>query len=82
MQWVSTTTKVVSHSEFESHSWQGVFDTTLCDQVCQQLTAGLWFSPGTMVSSNNKTDHQDITEILLKVVLNTITLNFKYGACI
>jgi len=36
--------------------------------------AGLWFSPGTPVSSTNKTDHHDITEILLKVELNTITL--------
>jgi len=35
--------------------------------------AGLWFSPGTPVSSTNKTDRHDITEILLKVVLNTIT---------
>ena len=31
-----------------------------------------WFSPGTLVSSTNKTDHHDITEILLKVALNTI----------
>jgi len=30
------------------------------------------FSPGTPVSSTNKTDRYDITEILLKVVLNTI----------
>ena len=30
------------------------------------------FSPGTPVSSTNKTDPQDITEILLKMVLNTI----------
>jgi hypothetical protein len=29
-------------------------------------------SPGTPISSTNKTDCQDITEILLKVVLNTI----------
>jgi hypothetical protein len=35
---------------------------------------GWWFSPGTPVSSINKTDRQDITEILLKVELNTITL--------
>jgi hypothetical protein len=28
----------------------------------------------TPVSSTNKTDHHNITEILLKVVLNTITL--------
>ena len=27
----------------------------------------------TLVSYNNKTDHHDITEILLKVALNTIT---------
>jgi len=31
--------------------------------------SGLWFSP---VSSTNKTDRHDITEILLKVALNTI----------
>jgi len=31
-----------------------------------------WFSPGTAVSSTNKTDCHNITEILLKVVLNTI----------
>jgi hypothetical protein len=30
------------------------------------------FFPGTPVSSTNKADHHDITEILLKVVLNTI----------
>jgi hypothetical protein len=34
-----------------------------------------WFSPGTLVSSTNKTDRQDIAEILLKVVLNTIIHN-------
>jgi hypothetical protein len=33
--------------------------------------AGLWFSPGPPVSSTNKTDCHDITEILLKVALNT-----------
>ena len=36
---------------------------------------GLWFSLGTSVSSINKTDHHDITEILLKVTLNTINPN-------
>ena len=46
--------------------------TTLCDKVCQWLAAGLWFSPGTPVSSTNKTDRHNITEILLKVALNTI----------
>jgi hypothetical protein len=33
---------------------------------------GWWFSVGTPVSSTNKTVHHDITEILLKVALNTI----------
>jgi hypothetical protein len=36
--------------------------------------AGRWFSPGTPVSTTNKSDCYDITEILLKVTLNTITL--------
>jgi hypothetical protein len=31
-----------------------------------------WFSPGTMISSTNKTDRPDITEILLNVALSTI----------
>jgi hypothetical protein len=63
--------------ELESRSWRGVLDTTLCDRVCQWLTAGWWFSLCTPVSSSNKTDHHDITEILLKVALNTITITTK-----
>ena len=47
----------------------------LCDKVCQWLAAGQWFSPGPPVSSINKTDCHDITEILLKVALNTIKPN-------
>jgi hypothetical protein len=62
---VDITTKIVS-------SWGGVLDTTLCDKVCQLLATGRWFSPGTPVSSTNKSDHHDIAEILLKVALNTI----------
>jgi hypothetical protein len=46
--------------------------TTLCDKVCQWLATGWWFSPGPPVSSTNKTDRHDITELLLKVALNTI----------
>ena len=53
--------------------------TTLCDKVCQWLATGQWFSPGTPVSSTNKTDHHDITEILLKVALNIIKqTNIQY----
>ena len=58
----------------DSRPWQGVLDTTLCYKVCQWLAAGRWFSLGIPVSPTNKTDHHDITEILLKVALNTITL--------
>jgi hypothetical protein len=35
-------------------------------------TTGRWFSPSTPTSSTNKNDRHDITEILLKVALNTI----------
>jgi len=38
---------------------------------------GQWFSPGTSVSSTNKTDRHDITKILLKVALNTINQTIK-----
>ena len=46
--------------------------TTLCDKVWQWLATGLWFSPCPSISSINKTDRRNITEILLKVALNTI----------
>ena len=35
------------------------------------------FTPGTPVSSINKTDRRDITEILLRVALNTINITYK-----
>jgi hypothetical protein len=44
------------------------------EKVYQLLAHGRWFSPGTPVSSTNKTDRCEITEILLKVVLNTIII--------
>ena len=53
--------------EFEPRLWRGVLDIALSGKVCQRLRRGLWFSPGTQVSSTNKTDHHDITEILLRV---------------
>jgi hypothetical protein len=37
------------------------------------VLTGWWFSLGTPVSSTNKTDRHNITEILLKVALNTAT---------
>ena len=45
------------------------------DKVRQRLVAGRWFSP---VSSTNKTDIHDITEILLKVALITKTLTLYW----
>jgi hypothetical protein len=69
-----TTTSAYHHysCEFESRSWRGILDTKLCDKVCQWLAKGRWFSPGTTISTTNKTDRHDITEIVLKVTLNTI----------
>jgi hypothetical protein len=55
--------------------WWGVLYTQLWDKVFQLLATGWWFSTGAPLSSTNKTDCHDITEILLKVELNTITLN-------
>ena len=52
-----------------------VLDTTLWDKDGQWHVAGQWFSLGPPVFSTNKSDRHDISEILLKVTLNTITLN-------
>jgi hypothetical protein len=53
--------------------------TTLCDKVCQWLATGLWFSPDTPISSTNKTERHDVTEILFNMALNTIKQTNKHS---
>ena len=62
------------------HHWCCEFKSRLpsCDQVCQWLATCRWFSPSPPVSSTNKTDRHDITEILLKMALNTIKQTNKH----
>ena len=43
--------------------------------ICRWLATCRRFSPGSLVSSTNKTDSNDITETLLKVALITIERN-------
>ena len=45
------------------------------DKVCQLPAQGQWCSPGTPTSSTSKTDRRDMTEMLLKVALNTNQTN-------
>ena len=54
---------------------------TLCDKVCQWLAKVWCFFPGPPVSATNKGGCHDITEILLKVALNTITQAKKNNMC-
>jgi hypothetical protein len=74
--------------EFESRSCQGVLGSTLCDKSLSVTCEGSvvfyiyiiqcsvncddYASACTPVSSYNKTDCHDITEILLKVEINII----------
>jgi hypothetical protein len=60
-----------SRCEFESRSAKVYWIQRYVIKFVCDFVAGVWFS---LVSSTNKTDHHDITEILLKVALNTITL--------
>jgi hypothetical protein len=62
---VEQTNKGVTPLLFVCCLWRG-------DEACQWLAAGRWFSPGTSISSTNKTDRHYMAEILLKVALNTI----------
>jgi hypothetical protein len=70
--------------EFEPRLWWDVLDATLCDKVCHVLPTGRRFSWRTPVSTTIKTDRHDITEILLRVALNTITqtLTVQFLLCI
>ena len=64
----SITTKVVSSKPVHGE----VYSIQHCDKACQWLAIGRSYSPGTSVSSTNKTNRHYITEILLKVALNNI----------
>ena len=56
--------------EFESRSGRSVQHYVIKFVSDSRQDGG--FSPGTLVSSTNKTDRKDITEILLKVAIKTI----------
>ena len=56
--------------------FMGVFDSTLSNTVCQWIAAGL-YSPRKPVSYINKTDHHDISVILLKVLYITIIISLS-----
>ena len=60
-----------------------IYNCFICLFVCFFISFinFLWFSPGTLVSSTNKTDSYVIAEILLKVVLNTISLSLPIEFC-
>ena len=43
--------------EFQPHSWRGVPDKTICDQVCQWLPTDLWISLGSPISAMYKSSN-------------------------
>jgi hypothetical protein len=43
--------------------WVRIQFMVRCNKVCQWLATGQWFSPGTPISSTNKIDRHDKTEI-------------------
>jgi hypothetical protein len=61
------------------------YDTALCDTNCQLFATGQCFSPGTPVSSTNKTDPHDIKEILVyligKYIMHKLTHFVIYFKC-
>ena len=66
------TTKIVSSND--AHGGMYLIQHYVIKFVSDLIAAGRRFSLGTTVSSTNKTDRHDITEILLKVALNAITI--------
>ena len=70
VQSVLITTKVVSSNPVQDEMY------SIQHHVIQFVNdlRQVWFSPGTPVSSTNKTDRHDATEILLKVALMLMVL--------
>ena len=67
MQSVPIITKVVSKNP--AH-----FEVNSIQHYVIKIVSDMRFSLETLISSTNKADCHDVTEILLKVALNTITL--------
>ena len=65
-------------AEYERQNYKMYF---LCIATFSLFASGRWFSLGTPVSSTNKTNRQDIAEILLKVASNTINQTKHYCQC-
>jgi len=69
--------------EFGSFQWQGLLDTILCNKVFPMIYDMLVVFVDILVSITNKTDRYDITEMLLKMALNTHSIvlfwPWKYG---
>jgi hypothetical protein len=74
VQLVPITTKVMSSNPVHGEVW------SIQHYVIKFASDLRWFSPSNPVSSTNKTDRSDRTEILLKVALNTInqTINHMF----
>ena len=66
--------KCNAHTKTENTKCHGILSKYIPPQnkSVSDLRKGWWFSPGTPISSTNKTDRHDITEIWLKVALNII----------
>ena len=62
--------------EFESRSGEVYWMQHYVIKFVSDLQQVSGFSPGSLISSTSKTDRHDITEILLKVALNTKNLLF------
>jgi len=75
VQLVPLTTKVVSSNPAHGDVYS-IQDCVI--KFVSDLRQVSGFSPGTPVSSTNKTDCHDITEIFLKVALNKITLRYDH----
>jgi hypothetical protein len=77
LHYLTTHTSLSSIRRGFEHGFVTYKKSAASDKVYQLLSHGQWFSPGTPVSSTTKTGRHEITEILLKVALNTINQSIK-----
>ena len=70
MHSVPITTNLVSSNPFPGEVYSIQLNVISLSVICEICG----FPRGFIASSSNKTDHHDISEILLKVVLNILTL--------
>ena len=71
--WIQNNISAHHHYTSNTDKYQYLSPTRMSSYITMKVPLNIIYFLGTPVSSTNKTDRHDVTEILMKVALNTIS---------